>query len=496
MRLLVIIPLCTTLCATSYAQDSTYIKLEQHKLLNHKLNNYYDAPALKKLNTPVTYTDMNINYAQENSDKFIWQKGSGFNNFTININSFLEKKNNLNLWGGFIYNNISKKDINFNETLDYDYLYPYIMADTVGGDLRDEHYAIVGGLSKAYHKTTIGLESSFVGKQSVRNRDPRTQNISANFNLTLSLSQQLNPKYNVAVALLGERYFQKSKVEFNSELGRPNIVHETGFGNYNRLLAGTRDNAEYLGYNYGASLHFVPTKQLGWFALAKYTGTSIDKRIKDLTQVMNEAYKNIFQVRVGHKLAVNSNSKVEIGANYINNKLKGVEGKFHIEQSLMTELGKENLYNSSKKDMGGYVSFQQTKDNTDWFATLGATYIEQEETYKAPSSREYIEYLNISGELGWNQRFQKNILNIKFAYNYTNPLTATGKWNSLSNNSYRYEMLTNNFDYKNTQSSAVDFAAKISFPMPKLQTMYVGAKVSYVSAYELAHFGVTSGFVF
>lgn len=496
MRLLSIISLCTMLCATTQAQDSTYITLEQYKLLNSKLRPYYDSPALKKLNTPVTYTDMNISYAQENADQYMWQKGSGFNSLTINITSFLEKKNNLNLWGEFNYDNNSIKDVNFNETLDYEYLYPYIMADTVGGNLRNEHYTISGGLSKTYNKTTFGLESTFLGKQSIRNRDPRTHNISANFNVTLSISQQINSKYNLGFGVLGERYFQKAKVDFNSELGRPNIVHETGFGNYNSLLAGTRDNSEYLGYNYGLSLHFVPSDQLGWFAVAKYTGSTIDKRIKDLAQVMNEAYKDNFQVQLSYKLALATNSKLEFGSHYTEQKLKGVEGKYHIEQSLMAELGKENLFNSSSKNIGGYASFQQSNLQNDWFITLGSSYLQEDETYITPVSNTSFDFFNLSGQFGWNQKISKNLLSLKLTYNYSNPLTAKGEWNSFSSNSYRYEMLTNNFNYKNTQANYLNFSTKVSFPIPKLQTLYLGANVSYVSVYELTHFGVTSGFVF
>lgn len=497
MRLLLsIITLCTAVCTLSKAQDSTYLKLEQHKLLNNKLNTYYDAPTLKELNSPVAYTDMNINYTQQNSDRYIWQKGSGFNNFNININSFLAKKNDFNLWGGFYYKNIAAKNINFNETLDYDYLYPYIMADSVGGNLKDEHYAISGGISKLFNKTTLGLESSFVGKQSTRNRDPRTQNISSNFNLRLSASQQLTSNYNLALALLGERYFQKAKIEFNSELGRPNIIHETGFGNFNKLLSGSRDNAEYLGYNYGLSLHFVPSNHLGWFALAKYTGTTINKKIQDLADIMNEAYKDNLDLQLGYKFALNSHSKVEIGVNYTDKKLRGVEGKFHIEESLMPILAKEKLFNSTAQDRIGYVSFQQSNNTYDWFATVSTSYLTQKETYKVPLSQEYFEFFSLEGQLGWNQRFSKNLLSLKFVYNYSNPLSATGEWNSFASSTYRYEILLNNFNYKNTQTSVIDFGARLSFPIPKLQTFYIGANASHLSAYALTNFGVTSGFVF
>jgi len=496
MRLLSIITLYISICTISKAQDSTYLKLQQHKLLNDKLNNYYDAPSLKDLNSPVPYTDMNINYTQQRSEKYIWQKGSGFNNFNININSFLAKKNDINLWGGFYYNNIAAREVNYNETLDYDYLYPYIMADSVGGDLKDEHYAISGGISKLFNKTTLGLESSFIGKQSIRNRDPRTQNISSNFNIKVSANQKLNSIYNLTLAVVGERYFQKAKVEFNSELGRPNIIHETGFGNFNKLLAGSRDNAEYLGYNYGLSLHFVPSHHLGWFALAKYTGTTIDKRVQNLADIMNEAYKDNFEIQLGHKLAVNSHSKLEIGMNYKDKKLKGVEAKFHIEQSLMPILSRENLFNSTSKNWTGYISLQRNSNNYDWYATVSSSLINQHETYQIPLSEEKFEFINIEGQFGWNQRFTENLLSLKFIYNYSNPLSATREWNSFASNTNRYAMLLNNYNYKNTQTSFVDFGARLSFPVPKLQTFYIGANASHVSAYALTNFGITSGFVF
>jgi hypothetical protein len=155
-----------------------------------------------------------------------------------------------------------------------------------------------------------------------------------------------------------------------------------------------------------------------------------------------------------------------------------------------------NLFNSSSKNIGGYASFQQSNLQNDWFITLGSSYLQEDETYITPVSNTSFDFFNLSGQFGWNQKISKNLLSLKLTYNYSNPLTAKGEWNSFSSNSYRYEMLTNNFNYKNTQANYLNFSTKVSFPIPKLQTLYLGANVSYVSVYELTHFGVTSGFVF
>lgn len=57
-------------------------------------------------------------------------------------------------------------------------------------------------------------------------------------------------------------------------------------------------------------------------------------------------------------------------------------------------------------------------------------------------------------------------------------------------------MLKNNFDYKNTKTSTIDFSVKLAKQVKTLNTVFVGANVGYSSAYNLKQFGITSGFVF
>lgn len=482
--------------AQSNSNDSAFLKKEQFNIINNNLNSYYDAPALQRNNNPVSHTNFEIDYRQERSDKYIWQKGSGFNDFNIHINSFSTKKNNLVVWGAFDYKNNKTYAVNFNNNLDYDYLYPYVMADTVGGNLKNENYSITGGLSKTYNKTTLGLQSSFLGQQSIRNRDPRIQNISSNFNLTLSLSQQLSKKYLAAVALIGERYFQKSKVTFNSELGRPTIFHEAGLGNYNRLFANTRDNSDYTGYNYGASLHLVPQEHMGWFFTVKYIGTNFDKKIKDLDFVLNNAKKNQFDVQLGHKIAVSTSSNLEIGVTTKLHTLKGLETKFYNFQSQLVPLTKESLYSSNKENYGGYVSFQQAKPSTTWAITFNTTVANEKETYVLPASNQQIKSLNLMTELALNQKINKSSLITRLKIGQYNPLSAHANWAIYPTESFRYQMLKNNFDYKNTKTSTIDFSVKLAKQVKTLNTVFVGANVGYSSAYNLKQFGITSGFVF
>lgn len=498
MRILSFISFLTILNFETLAQDSTFVILEQHKLFNNSLEKHYNSPALKSTFNPTNYTDIGIKFKHSDSDDYIIQKGSGFNALNIDITSFQKKNNTLTLWGKFQYNNINTKKVNFNETLDYDYLYPYITTDTVGGDLSDEHYFIQGGIANEINKTIYALETSFLGKQSTRDRDPRANNISANFNLLLSASRPISSNYLAALTLIGERYFQENTINFNSEMGYPTLYHETGLGNYNNIFAGTRDKAEYLGYNYGVNVNFVPKNKTGWFASLNYLGSNINKKVTGLATPINNSSVTNLGIAIGHKVALSNQSFLESGIQGKHKTINGTEGKFFNQdsQSGLIKITEENLFDYTSNNITAYISYQKSNTTNIWNTTISAGYTDRNEIYQLPARFQDFQFLNISGEVKVNQTIAKNILSAAIKYAYNNPLSAKSAYTGLNSNSRRYQMLENNFNYLNTQLSTIDLSAKLSIPMQKVQNIYFGASAKYISAYKLTQFGLTTGFVF
>lgn len=491
---------CTILSLTSKAQDSTYFMLEELKIKTLNLKNHFQAPSLKAVITPIDYTDFGVNYTNERRDEYILQKGSGYNQYSVDIESFQRKREKLNLWGNFQYKNLKTLEVNFNETLDYDYVYPYVMTDTVGGDLRDEHYTILGGLSKSFDKSTFALQASFVGKQSVRNKDPRTNNISSLFNATASYTRAFGQSSNhlLTLSALGERYFQKSKIEFKSELGRPTVFHETGLGNYNKIFADTRDNAEYEGNNYGVSVHYTPANLEGFFTSASYLKTSIDKKIKDVSFVINQVKKNNIALQIGYRKYVNPSTSLEFGANSKINQIEGIEGKFDNKDSQagLVKLTDDKLFISDLTSFGGYGSISYKRNKTLWNLNLHAAYDISEVRYVFPQAYENINKLYVGAKIDLLQAWGNKNLLISLAYQQTNPTQADAIWTAFNDNSFRYNMLANNFNVENTSFSVIDFNTKFSMPIKRLKNLYIVLNSKYIAAYNLKQIGVTSGFVF
>ena len=71
------------------------------------------------------------------------QSGNGEKSIGFQADSYIRKKNYC-LWGNALYRNGRVKNLKWNETSDWELLYPYLLADSVGGDLSKEIYSFTG----------------------------------------------------------------------------------------------------------------------------------------------------------------------------------------------------------------------------------------------------------------------------------------------------------------------------------------------------------------
>jgi hypothetical protein len=73
------------------------------------------------------------------------QLGNGNKGLTIKAQSFQKLKTHRFVWGNASYQNLKTNIVNWNETLDYERIAPYITADSVGGKLNLGALRVCGG---------------------------------------------------------------------------------------------------------------------------------------------------------------------------------------------------------------------------------------------------------------------------------------------------------------------------------------------------------------
>ena len=116
------------------------------------------------------------------------------------VSSWIKLSDRTRLWGNARYTTGKETGVVWNETADFELLYPYVMADSIGGDLSLQEYAFTGGYSGRARKFTWGIEGSYRAALEYRNRDPRPKNIVSDLDFAGGGSVRLD-KYVVGISI-------------------------------------------------------------------------------------------------------------------------------------------------------------------------------------------------------------------------------------------------------------------------------------------------------
>lgn len=266
------------------------------------------------------------------------QLGSGYLAGDGLIDAFL-RKGNTTLWGHAYYGNGQRRHVAYNETSDYALLYPYVMADTVGGSWHEEQYDFIGGFARRYPGFTIGAQGEYAAALSSRTVDPRPKNLTGDLKATVGISIPVGI-HSAGVSVRARKYKQTNEVEFYSETGKPVVYHLTGLGNDYYRFRGDYTNTYYNGYEYGASIGYKPVGSQGLYADASFDYLHIKKIITSLNEL---------------PLAVIKQDAVNGELGYIGRLTNGDCG-VRLHGSYKRRTGTENIFGNAENDIYPQIS--------------------------------------------------------------------------------------------------------------------------------------------
>lgn len=271
------------------------------------------------------------------------EQGDGHSRAFAHVDAYLHK-GKATLWGEADYSNGSTRNIQFCETSDFELLYPYLMADTVGGKSKQEHYHFLGGFSYPVgRRWNIGAEGTYTALMEYRTRDPRPKNLTGDLQAKLAASYRLgmaSDGYMLGVAVSGRKYKQTNEIKLYNEVSVPTIYHLTGLGNDYYRFRGMNTSTYYKGYGIGVMLDWSRVNQRGWFAHAEYGYLDIDKIISTLNEL---PMANIKEYR----------EKVMVG--YTTGNERNVFG-YNISEEWTCRRGRENIFGTAKDNVYPQIS--------------------------------------------------------------------------------------------------------------------------------------------
>lgn len=217
------------------------------------------------------------------SEPLYYEEGDGYDTFSFDADAYI-RRNSFVLWGDAAYNNSRLRNVCWNETSDSRLLYPYLSADSVGGDLNKENYSFSGGYAGSAGRFAWGARLSYIATVAYRGVDPRPKNITSHLSLYLG-GAYLYGQYGIGLFLAGEKYKQTNDIDFYSELGSSKVYHRTGMGMHYVRFAGNNCESYYNGYRWRAGIELHPIDGSGWYTWGEFGRFSFEKILSSLNEL-------------------------------------------------------------------------------------------------------------------------------------------------------------------------------------------------------------------
>lgn len=244
---------------------------------------------------------------------FVEAKGSGSWLSEAQVETFLKLNNRSSVWGGASYMTGKQYKVRWNSTSDYDILYPYVLADTLGGDTKRERYTFHGGYATRCHQWLLGAEASFRAEHEYRDVDPRMRGIATDLTVKLGAGyESWGYRWGLGAGL--DVYKQTNDVDFYRELGVIPEYQMTGLGTEYSRFSGDKRTLYYKGGGYDLFLSSAPLHEVGFYGHAKVGKRQYKRMLADLNSTpITQLFIDAAEVTLGwqrkgkHLLALGGN---------------------------------------------------------------------------------------------------------------------------------------------------------------------------------------------
>lgn len=282
-------------------------------------------PAVNQWRLPDSYSEITAGFRSERLDRPVDPAaGSGEEYLLFEAATYIKYKTST-LWGSAAYHNGKQRDLRWNETSDLDLVYPYVLADSVGGDINLERYRFSGGYADRKGRWGWGATLGYEAGLYYRNVDPRPRNVTGKLDIAAGVTYSAGRGYVAGLSLDFRKYKQTCDIDFKNQTGVEKVYHATGLGTHYNRFAGTGLSTYYNGVAFGLGITLYPSYGSGIFAAARMNRFTFDNILSDLNKLpMASVSHSSLSAEAGYK---------HPGATHG----WGVSGRFDISRRVGTE---------------------------------------------------------------------------------------------------------------------------------------------------------------
>lgn len=182
------------------------------------------------------------------------QEGTGHTLGRISAETFRRIGRNAAVHGDASFTFGKIRDIRWNNCADFDLVAPYVLGDSVGGDLSRKAYAFSGAYAASIGRWSWGAEAAYRAQIDYRGRDPRLRIIVSDLDITAGGSYSF-PVVRIGLSAGLRVYNQTSDLTFYNPLNDIRTYALTGLGSYYPRFSGnSSENTAYQGIGWTAGV--------------------------------------------------------------------------------------------------------------------------------------------------------------------------------------------------------------------------------------------------
>lgn len=423
-------------------------------------------------------SEFSVNYQSDNQKTYLRQIGSGDNGISLKTNSYKKLKSNSVVWGNASYSNMTRKNLRYNENLDFERIAPYVTLDSVGGDINLETYHFAGGYAKKLNRFSFGLSGSYEAQMAYRPRDPRLEDTTSDLLLSAGINYRVYRDYQVGIFGEFNKYTQNNEVTFVNEVSFPLLYQSIGFGYTNYFFNSSPETQfEELGYKIGGQITHKDGKDFYIIGILSssnnikqiepkngnrfYDTSDLENRISQIEAAKFITLKNN---RIG--LIFNYNSTIRTGTEY-----GYTSNSDNTELIFKRKAYKKEQYTTTLKGL-----YQLNQEKHTFTAIPFFTYQEVTDRRIYPFSGQKYDSYTLGIDLDFKLEIKKNQF-ITFRPNYAYR-SVNKAINALDTNvsSGKLEWVLDDFDILTSDSYTMGALARYDFKIEKLPSFFVGVQ--------------------
>lgn len=462
------------------ASDSLNI-LTRHLLHNNQVislqSDIYSNPATKpQMQLPgIVYISFDANNYNWGTSS-LCEDGSSNNLYRLSAETLIKGNNDILFFGDASYCQGNRTNVKWNEVADAQLLSPYLVADSIGGNIQHQNYSFSGGYAISKPNWNWGMSASCKAGLECRQSDPRPKNRTLNTKIDFGLSRKLFNSY-FAVKLHFGKYDQRSSIDCYGALGSVSIYHLTGLGSDYARFAGDLNKTQYKGWEWGGGASFQNTSDNRLFLTFDYNGFRVKKLLTGINNTpISQLFKTDIDFTAGYYRTV---SNITFGA--------------VLKSRTALKFGDENLFNNTSgqdyRQIGSQQYYTQKRylwsvntfaaNRTDqkihWQIMPAVSLFKSLERHKLTSRN--IEFTNIDIKLAFliSTKIGKSLLSFSpYLAHCSNTSKQLHDFGIPSKS--RYDALHHNYQFLTSNHTDWQLASAILLPLNANQAILLSAK--------------------